>query len=126
MNLSKCQIIDYTDFITATPRQVTATEAAGVQPERKNAPAHDAFTRLLQRLEPDASKVWLEAETQVCLNDGIFVIDDSTPDKPFAERYRTCRKTSVRKASRCAIRHQSHHPYSDRRRQSGSDRLSHI
>ena len=45
---------DYVNFIIAMPRDVTATEAERVQPESKDAPAHDAFTRLLGRLEPDA------------------------------------------------------------------------
>jgi hypothetical protein len=86
MNLPKCQDIDYIDFIIATPRQITATEAARVQPEKENACAHDAFTRLLQRLEPDANQVWLEAKTQIELGTGILVIDDSTLDKPFAKK----------------------------------------
>jgi hypothetical protein len=85
MNPPKCKDTDYIDFIIATPRQVTAAEAARVQPERENAAAHDAFTRLLQRLEPDAGQVWLEAKTQVRLNQGILVLDDSTLDKPFAK-----------------------------------------
>lgn len=54
MNPPKCNEEDYINFIIATPRQVTATEAERVQPASKDAPAHDAFTRLLTRLEPDA------------------------------------------------------------------------
>jgi hypothetical protein len=54
MNLPKVIDEDYINFIIATPRDVTATEAERVQPESKDAPAHDAFTRLLARLEPDA------------------------------------------------------------------------
>jgi len=85
MNLPKCRNTDYIDFIIAAPRQVTAAEAARVQPEKENACAHDAFTRLLQRLEPDANQVWPEAKTQVRLENGILVPDDSAPDKPFAK-----------------------------------------
>jgi putative transposase len=84
MNPPKCKETDYIDFIIAAPRQITATEAARVQPEQAKAPAHDAFTRLLQRIEPDAKQVWYEAETQVRLKEGILVIDDSTLDKPYA------------------------------------------
>jgi len=84
MNPPKCKETDYIDFIIATPRQITATEAARVQPEQAKAPAHDAFTRLLQRTEPDPEQVWQEAGTQVRLNEGIPVIDDPTPDKPYA------------------------------------------
>ena len=77
---------DYINFIIATPRDVTATEAGRVQPESKNAPAHDAFTRLLQRLEPDADTLWQEARTQIDFHSGMLVLDDSTLEKPYSER----------------------------------------
>ncbi len=48
MNPPKVTDEDYINFIIATPRDVTATEAERVQPESKDAAAHDAFTRLLQ------------------------------------------------------------------------------
>ena len=65
MNPPKVTDEDYINFIIATPREVTATEAERVQPVSKDAPAHDAFTRLLQRLEPDAETLWQEARTQI-------------------------------------------------------------
>ena len=37
----------YNDFLIGSPSVISATEAARVQP------AHDSFTRLLHRLEPD-------------------------------------------------------------------------
>lgn len=86
MNPPKCKDEDYINFLIATPRHVSATEAARVQPEREEAPAHDAFTRLLQRLEPDPNTLWGEAQTQVNLVQGILVIDDSTLDKPYAKK----------------------------------------
>ena len=86
MNPPKVTDADYINFIIATPRDVTATEAERVQPESKNAPAHDAFTRLLQRLEPDAETLWEEAKTQIDLHTGILVLDDSTLEKPYSER----------------------------------------
>jgi putative transposase len=86
MNPPKCSDEDYINFLIATPRQVSATEAARVQPEAEKAPAHDAFTRLLQRLEPDADTLWHEASSQVSLDKGILVIDDSTLDKPYAKK----------------------------------------
>ncbi len=85
MNPPKVTDEDYINFIIATPRDVTATEAGRVQPESKDAPAHDAFTRLLQRLEPDAETLWREARTQIDLNSGILVLDDSTLEKPYSE-----------------------------------------
>lgn len=84
MNPPKCNDEDYINFIIASPRQITATEAERVQPESKDAPAHDAFTRLLTRLEPDSQTLWAEAETQIDRDDGILVLDDSTLDKPYS------------------------------------------
>ena len=86
MNPPKCKDEDYLNFLIATPRQVSATEAARGQPEREQTPAHDAFTRLRQRLEPDSETVWREAQTQVSLAQGILVLDDSTLDKPYAKQ----------------------------------------
>jgi hypothetical protein len=85
MNPPKVTDEDYINFIIATPRDVTATEAERVQPESKDAPAHDAFTRLLQRLEPDAETLWQESQTQIHLQSGILVLDDSTLEKPYSE-----------------------------------------
>jgi hypothetical protein len=65
---------------------VTATEAAKVQPEQAEPAAHDAFTRLLHRLEPDAATLWAEARSQISLTQGMLVIDDSTLDKPYARK----------------------------------------
>jgi len=85
MNPPKVSDEDYINFIIATPRDVTATEAERVQPESKDAPAHDSFTRLLQRLEPDAETLFREASTQIDLSGGILVLDDSTLEKPYSE-----------------------------------------
>jgi hypothetical protein len=85
MNPPKVTDEDYINFIIATPRDVTATEAERVQPESKNAPAHDAFTRLLQRLEPDAETLWQEAQPQIDLKSGLLILDDSTLEKPYSE-----------------------------------------
>ena len=85
MNPPKVTDEDYINFIIATPRHVTATEAERVQPESKDAPAHDAFTRLLQRLEPDPETLWEEAKTQIDFKSGILVLDDSTLEKPYSE-----------------------------------------
>jgi hypothetical protein len=86
MNPPKCNEEDYINFLIATPKACSGTEAARVQPKQDDPPAHDAFTRLLHRLEPDAETMWQEAKTQVELDDGILVFDDSTLDKPFARR----------------------------------------
>lgn len=85
MNPRRVQPEDYIDFLIATPKVCSATEAARVQPPKPRAPAHDAFTRLLHRLEPDSDTLWQEAQTQVNRNDGVLVADDSTLDKPYAK-----------------------------------------
>lgn len=72
------------DFLIATPKACSATEAARVRPDGPRPPSHDAFTRLLTRLEPDPATLWTEAATQVRRDDGLLVIDDSTLDKPYA------------------------------------------
>jgi hypothetical protein len=86
MNSPKVSEEDYINFVIASPKQVTATEAERVQPESKDAPAHDAFTRLLTRLEPDAETLWMDSLTQIDLESGILVLDDSTLDKPYSQR----------------------------------------
>jgi hypothetical protein len=86
MNGPKCQPEDYINFLVASPRVVSGTEAARVQPAGPDPPAHDAFTRLLHRLEPDPATLWAEAAPQVRREQGVLVLDDSTLDKPYARK----------------------------------------
>ena len=86
MNAPKCTAGDSIDFLVASPRAVSGTEAARVQPIRADPPAHDAFTRLVHRLEPDPAALWDEAAPLVERNQGILVLDDSTLDKPYARQ----------------------------------------
>ncbi len=86
MNLPKVSDEQYINFLIATPRVCSGVEAARVAPHEESAPAHDAFTRLLHRLEPDAATLWREARGQVSLASGILVVDDSTLDKPYAKQ----------------------------------------
>lgn len=85
MSEPKVDPADYIDFLVASPKDFTATEAARSQSPSPEAPAHDAFTRLLHRLEPDADALWVEAEPQVRKATGVLVVDDSTLDKPYAK-----------------------------------------
>ncbi|MFA5870133.1 MAG: transposase, partial [Candidatus Bathyarchaeia archaeon] len=64
----------------------TCTEAARCQPEKPLSPAHDAFTRLLKRQPPDTGALWREAQTVVNREKGFMVLDDTTLDKPYAEK----------------------------------------
>ena len=85
MNSPKCRSEDYINFLVATPKVCSATEAARAQPQKKDVPAHDAFTHLLARLNPNPIFLWYEARQQVRLNDGILVVDDTVIDKPYAK-----------------------------------------
>ena len=84
MNKAKVQPEDYVQFLLASPVPFTCTEAARLQPGPPEPPAHDSFTRLLTRLEPDPEALWEEARPQIRLDDGMVVLDDSTLDKPYA------------------------------------------
>jgi putative transposase len=84
MNAPRVQSEDYIDSLIATPKVASAVEAARVQPVRPGAPAHDAFTRLLHRLEPDPVALWTEAKPHVALTEGVLVLDDTVLDKPYA------------------------------------------
>lgn len=86
MNPPKCSDQGYINFLIATPRAISAMEAARVQSANERAPAHDAFTRLLHRLEPDAATLWAEARNQIGLDTGVLIIEDSTLDKPYARK----------------------------------------
>lgn len=86
MNAPKVTALDYINFLVATPRSFTCTEAARVQPDTSGRPAHDALTRLLHRLQPDSTPLWEEAQHYLALDDGLLVLDDTTLDKPYAQQ----------------------------------------
>ena len=86
MNPPRCDDLDYIHFLIAAQRVFTCTEAARCQPQGEKAPAHDAFTRLLQRRPPDTEALWQEAKDFVEKKKGILVLDDTTLDKPYAKK----------------------------------------
>ena len=86
MNRAKCNELDYIHFLIAAQKTFTCTEAARCQPEHTNAPAHDAFTRLLQRQPLDTEALWQEVQPCVQRHQGLLVIDDTTLDKPYAQK----------------------------------------
>jgi len=57
-----------------------------VSPKNKLTPAHDAFTRLLKRLEPTSEELWKKVAPEIKKDSGVLVIDDSTLDKPYAKK----------------------------------------
>ena len=86
MNPPKCDDLDYIHFLIAAQKVFTGTEAARCAPEGAHPPAHDAFTRLLQRQPPDTEALWREAQAFVDRQRGLLVLDDTTLDKPYARQ----------------------------------------
>jgi len=54
MNKAKCSEQDYINFLIAAQRVYSSVEAARTHPAGKDAPVHDAYMRLLERLLPDS------------------------------------------------------------------------
>lgn len=84
MNIPKCSEQDYINFLIAAQRVYSNVEASRTHPAGEKQPAHDAYTRLLERLPPDSEALWKEVAAYVQPNRGLLVIDDSTLDKPHA------------------------------------------
>lgn len=86
MNTPKCTEHDYINFLVAAQQVLSTVEAARSHPESERQPAHDAYTRLLQRLPPDSEALWSEVQGCIDLNKGLLIIDDTTLDKPYASK----------------------------------------
>lgn len=86
MNAPKCTEYDYINFLVAAQQVFSAVEAARSHPESEERPAHDAYTRLLQRLPPDSEALWAEVSGCIDRLKGLLVIDDTTLDKPYASQ----------------------------------------
>jgi hypothetical protein len=86
MNPPKCTELDYINFLIAAQKVFSSVEASKTHPAKEEAPAHDAYTRLLQRLPPDSDALWQEVEPLVKLVQGVLVFDDTTLDKPYASQ----------------------------------------
>ena len=84
MNTAKVTAEDYIPFTIASPKVFRATEAARVSTAKRRPPAHDSFSRLLTRLEPDSQALWEETQPLIGLEEGVLVLDDATLDKPHA------------------------------------------
>ncbi len=86
MTNPKCQEEDYINFLIATQKAYSCTEAARVQPDKPDPASHDAILRVLYRLEPTSEYLWQEAHAFVDKSRGCLVIDDTTLDKPYASK----------------------------------------
>jgi hypothetical protein len=86
MNPAKYTPIEYINFLIATPKAYSCSEAGRVQPQTEAAASHDAINRLLHRLEPEPEELWQEAQAYVELAKGILVLDDTMLDKWYATK----------------------------------------
>jgi hypothetical protein len=86
MNPPKCNEYDYINFLTASPKTFSCTEAERVQPDRENAPSHDSINRVLHRIPANAAALREESSRFVTPGKGVLIVDDSTPDKPYAQK----------------------------------------
>jgi putative transposase len=84
MNPPKCDEYDHINFLIAAQQVYSSVEASKTHPAGEAGPAHDAYTRLLQRVPPDSRGLWQEVEPLVKRRDGMLVLDDSTLDKLYA------------------------------------------
>jgi hypothetical protein len=74
------------NFLVAAQQVFSAVEASRSHPEGEQQVAHDAYTRLLQRLPPDSEALWAEVKGCIALDKGLLIIDDTTLDKPYARQ----------------------------------------
>jgi len=86
MNPPKCNENDYINFLMATQKVFSCTEAGKVQPDAADAPCHDSVNRLLYRLCPNTEALRDESGKFVDSDRGVLIADDSTSDKPYAQK----------------------------------------
>jgi putative transposase len=84
MNTPKYQEEDYINFLIATQKAYSCTEAARVQPNKSV--SHDSILRILYKLDPTSDSLWEEACRYVNKARGCLIIDDTTIDKPYANK----------------------------------------
>ena len=85
INPPKCTDLDYINFLIASSRVFSCTEASKCSYLDSNSPAHDSFTRLLLRQSPDTEALWEEVKNFVTPETGLLIIDDTILDKPYSK-----------------------------------------
>jgi SRSO17 transposase len=85
INPPKCTDLDYINFLIASSRVFSCTEASKCSYLDSNSPAHDSFTHLLLRQPPDTEALWGEVKDLVTPQTGFLIIDDTTLDKPYSK-----------------------------------------
>ncbi len=85
INPPKCTDLDYINFLIASSRVFSFTEASKCSYFDSNSPSHDSFTRLLLRHPLDTEALWEEVKDLVTPETGLLIIDDTTLDKPYSK-----------------------------------------
>jgi hypothetical protein len=83
MNPPQCKEEDSIQWLIASARFATCPLAAQVSPTPV---AHDAYNRLLERLEPTSDALWSEVENLMKLDEGWLMIDDCTIEKIHSKK----------------------------------------
>ena len=78
--------LDYINFIIAAQKTFSWAEASRSSTDIINKPAHDAFTRLLQRQPLSSENLWNEVKTFVKNDQGVLIIDDTVLEKPYSKK----------------------------------------
>ena len=86
LNPAKVTEYDYINFLLATSKVFTCTEAERCSISLNNSPSHDAFTRLLQRQPQNTEALWNEVKPLINPKSGCLIIDDSTLDKHHSQK----------------------------------------
>ena len=74
MNPPKCDEYDYINFLVAAQTVFSAVEASRTHPDGEQGAAHDAYTRLLQRLPSDSEALGQEVQPMVKHKSGMLVL----------------------------------------------------
>lgn len=86
MSKAKCTDLNYINFLIASQRLYSCTEAERVSYFSQNYASHDVFNRVLYRSDECTESLWEEAKSQISLKEGMLVYDDSTLDKLYAKK----------------------------------------
>ena len=86
MNPAKVTEYDYINFLLASSRVFTCTEAERCSISNDKSPSHDAFTRLLQRQPQNTGALWNEVKSFINPKTGYLILDDSTLDKHHSQK----------------------------------------
>ncbi len=76
IKMSKCNDLDYINFLIASPTVFSCTEATRCYASRTNTPSHDCFTRLLQTHPSDSEPLWAEVKKLISPKKGYLIVDE--------------------------------------------------